>query len=251
MYMRCSYFEELLSCLNPGTPYHCDRVIRPADTHAWPVVRSHDFPELTAGYDTAGELFFKKATAFTPETFYADQGQGGRPGLNPESCVSQAGIQSESSTAEEGSLPFRHLLNQVRQAIVTMETMAKDLERDMEKAIGILALGLAEIMVRHHAGTDPDVLLNNLALALQKVKGREVRKTRLNPLDFEQTAASRDNLPGLVEHFETLRMEPDAVLTRGDCVIETDSGTIDATLENQFRMLMEAFGSVIESPRSG
>ena len=251
MHMSCSHFEEMSSNLEPGAPRFRDKIIKSADTQARLGVRSHDFPDFTAGRETPGELFLKKATAFRPEIFGADV-RGARAANGPaETCRPQTGDRGNVSTADEGSTPIRRLLHQVQQVIAAMEGVAPEVDREMERAVGLLALGLAQIMVKHTAEASPDVVLNSLTKALQLAKGREIRRIRLNPEDLEPASASREHLSGLVEHFEDLRLETDAGLTRGGCVVETDYGTIDATPENQFRVLMDAFRSVMGSARSG
>ncbi|RLC04707.1 MAG: hypothetical protein DRH90_08000 [Deltaproteobacteria bacterium] len=248
--MRCNYFEEMSSTPGLGGSRLCDRIIKPVDTHVCPEVRSHAFPDFTAGQNTQGELFVKNTTAFKPEAFYANQGAASYTNGLSESCTTHAGTQNKPSIAEDGTASIRHLLNQVQQAIVAMETVAGDVDREMERVVGLLALGLAEIMVNHTAETNPGVVLNNLEKALQRGQGQEIRKIRMNPGGIDQTDAFKDNLSGLVEHFEDIRLETDAALTRGGCVVETEYGTIDATPGNQFRVLMDAFRSVIGVARS-
>jgi len=72
----------------------------------------------------------------------------------------------------------------------------------------------------------------------------------MNPLDIELTDTSRHNVSGLVEPYEEMRLEADAALARGGCVVETDYGAVDVTPENQFRVLIEAFRSAADATRS-
>lgn len=224
-----------------------DKIIKSSDTHARLKVRSHDFPDFTAGHDAPGELFFKKNHEFKPESFSTDPVAAAYPKEPSVLSASPAGAQDKASSIKDKNASIRHLLRQVQQAIVAMETVAGDVDRQMERTVGLLALGLAEIMVNHAAETNPYVVLGSLSRALQKGQGQAIRKVWLNPADMEQTAASTEKLSGLVEHMEDLRLETDAALSRGGCVVETDYGTIDATPENQFRVLMETFRSVMGS----
>ncbi len=247
--MSCSHFEGISTAPESGSFRLCDRIIKPGDIHVSPDVKSHDFPDFTAERDTAGGLVANKATAFQPETFCADQDAAACTNGFSEPCASHAGTQGGSPSAGEGTEPIRQLLNQVQQAILAMETVARDVDREMERTVGLLALGLAEIMVNHTVETNPDVVLSSLAKALQRGQGREIRKIRMNPVDIEQTDRSRKNPSGLVEPFEDIRLEADVALARGGCVVETDYGTIDASPENQFRVLLDAFRSVADTAR--
>ena len=46
-------------------------------------------------------------------------------------------------------------------------------------------------------------------------------------------------------HVEDLQLEMDPAIDRGSCLIETKFGVVDATYENQFRLLLENFHSVV------
>ena len=223
-----------------------DKIIKSADTHARLKVRAHDFPDFTAGHEASGGLFFNETHEFKPEIFSTDKPAEVFQKEPSVSSASPSGTQGAAS-ADDGSTSIRHLLRQVQQAIVAMETVAGDVDRQMERTVGLLALGLAEIMINHATQTNPDVVLGSLSKALQKGQGQAIRKIRLNPADMKQTTASRKKLSNLVEHMDDLRLEPDAALSRGGCVVETDYGTIDATPDNQFRVLMETFRSAIGS----
>ena len=147
----------------------------------------------------------------------------------------------ESDAEREDMAGIQRLLEQVQQAIVSMASIAKQMDQEMENAVGLLSLGLAEIMVNHTVTSTPEVVLNNLARALRKGQGQDVRNVRLNPADMGPVRASKEKLSDIVENFKDLRLEADATIGRGGCVVETGFGTIDATYENQFMVLLNAF----------
>jgi flagellar biosynthesis/type III secretory pathway protein FliH len=244
-----NHCEAVTPSLESGAPHFCDKIIKSTDTRGRRKVRSHDFPDFTPGQDTPGELPFKRMADFTPAAFYTNQDAAGSAKGPSASHASRAGIQGQAAAGD--GTPMRHLLHLVQQALVSMEGAAEELDHAMERAVGLLALRLAEIMVNHTTETTSDVVLSNLSRALQKGQGQTIRKIRVNPVDMKPVAANRDSLSGLVGHMQDLPLKGDAALFRGGCVIETDYGTIDATPENQFRVLRDAFRSVIGSLRSG
>jgi len=248
--MACNHYEETSPGLGSGASRFRDKIIKSTDTHGRRNVRSHDFPDFTPGQDTAGELFLKGTASFEPEIFYANQNATGSKKEPAASYASHTGTQGQSATAEDGNASIRGLLKLVQQAIISMEGIAREVDREMERAVGLLALGLAEIMVKHTTETTPDVVLGSLARALEKGQGQTIRKIRVNPMDMEPVSTSREPLSGLLEHMKDLPLKADAALFRGGCVVETDYGTIDARPENQFRVLMDAFRSVTGSSGS-
>lgn len=251
MQLACNHCKALTSNPESGALHFCDKIIKSTDTRGRRDVRSHDFPDVTPGQDTPGELPFKRVAAFKPAAFYANQDAAGSAKGFSVSHASRTGIKGQAAAAAEDGTPIRHLLHLVQQAIVSMEGVARELDYEMERAVGLLALGLAEIMVNHTTETTPDVVLSNLSRALQKGQGQTIRKIRVNPVDMKPAAANGDSLSGLVGPMQDLPLKGDAALFRGGCVIETDYGTIDATPGNQLRVLLDAFRSIIGSSRSG
>ena len=227
-----------------GGAHLCHKIIKPADTHARSKMASHSFPEFTTGQDTTGDVFLKKAATFKADVFLSGQGIAGHPRPSEELSGFDSGSPAETPTAEDENASVRPLLDQVRRTVAAMEKMIGNVEREMERAVGLLALGLAENMVNHTADSHPEVVMDSLARALKRGQGQEIRSIRLNPADIELVSVSKEYLSGLVDHFDGLRLEKDAALTRGGCVVETDCGTIDATPENQFRVLEKTFASV-------
>jgi flagellar assembly protein FliH len=103
------------------------------------------------------------------------------------------------------------------------------MRREAEKDMIQLALAIARHVIQREVNVDPEVLLGVAKAALAHLEAREVYRVRVNPED----------LPLLGKHLETLGLArtveivPDAVLTRGGAIFETEKGDLDASLDGQ------------------
>ena len=108
-------------------------------------------------------------------------------------------------------------------------------ERDMVD----LAFHIARRIIGHAIEVQPQVVRDIVGEALVGARGREQIVVRLHPEDHEEVNAVRGEyvreLDGVALYFEA-----DSSLERGGCIIETESGRIDARLETQLEVLREA-----------
>jgi len=100
-----------------------------------------------------------------------------------------------------------------------------------------LALAIAEKIVKKMAGVRTEIALANVQEALKLVAGHTDVTIRVNPEDWK----SLEQLAGeVLQGYERIRFQPDEGLARGDCVVETRGGEIDASLDTQLERIAEA-----------
>lgn len=111
--------------------------------------------------------------------------------------------------------------------------------RSAEPQVVALALDVARVLVAQELALRPEAVVSMVAVALEELVQREPLRIRLHPEDLDLVAGhgvgSGRGMPELV---------PDAELERGDCVVETASGSIDARVGTRLgemrRVMLEA-----------
>ncbi len=108
-------------------------------------------------------------------------------------------------------------------------------ERDLLR----LAVKIAEKILGRELKSDRKAIIDIVANALRQARRNEMITVRVNPAD----------LPVIEEHGQRLEragreqfldIVPDPQVAKGGCVIESESGAIDAQLETQLRVLERA-----------
>lgn len=96
-----------------------------------------------------------------------------------------------------------------------------------------LALEIARKVIRREVATDPDIVIALARIALERLPSRVAAKVRISPEEFEYvTANSRQLGPD-----STLELSADFAIKRGGCVVQGESGTIDARIEEQLAVI--------------
>ncbi len=99
--------------------------------------------------------------------------------------------------------------------------------------VSLVMLICRELLGRE-ISTNPAVIDYTLGRALEMLRGATRVRARLHPEDVAWLGSISADLPAHVE------LVPDAALQRGECVLDSDRGSIDATWETQLRLVHEA-----------
>jgi type III secretion protein L len=108
-------------------------------------------------------------------------------------------------------------------------------ERDLLR----LAIKLAEKIIGREIERDDAALADLVSAALRHARQQEALTIRVNPADLPRVQAHRDRLdPSGRARFIDLVADPR--VGHGGCIIEGESGTVDARLDTQLRVLERA-----------
>jgi flagellar assembly protein FliH len=102
-----------------------------------------------------------------------------------------------------------------------------------------LTLALAEVVIRHEVRCRPETVRETLKAALKMAAENGRLTVRLHPDDLEnirQFLPELEQRPGAASRLE---FEADSSISKGGCLVETDSGIIDARLEGQLEALRQ------------
>ena len=127
-----------------------------------------------------------------------------------------------------------------------LKEVVKNLEREIEnhvldlepQLLSLLKTALY-VLIQRETSLSPEVLKTSLRQALSHVVEQTRVKIRLNPADLEFL---EDIIVDIRDEFSKLKdfeIVPDAEISRGGCLLETDFGLVDATLERKWREIWQ------------
>ncbi len=115
----------------------------------------------------------------------------------------------------------------------------EELLREARRSVLEVALRLAERVVHRYAEVDGQTVVRQLDAALSHVAQPVDALARVHPDDLAAVEAAMAELGRRHELGAALRVEADAAVGRGGCVLQYGQGRLDATLETQLRRLAE------------
>lgn len=134
---------------------------------------------------------------------------------------------------EEGLAQFTH---EISRALIQVRQMEQGLEAEY---IGLLR-ECVEKVIGQELRQAPEAIVGVVRNALLDARQQREITVRVHPEDAEILSKSQARLLEVLARANVIDVRPDPGVTRGGCVVSTELGTIDATLERQLDALTAA-----------
>jgi flagellar assembly protein FliH len=147
----------------------------------------------------------------------------------------------ERAGQEAAAERLEGLLNSLAQQLSELAHLQCRACRDLEKEMVRLALDVARKVVGREVQIDVETVAGVVREAVNRVEHAENITIRMNPADLQRLAERRPRLAAELAEAGRVRFEADASVSCGGCRVESDSGDIDARLEQRFKIVEAAF----------
>jgi flagellar assembly protein FliH len=143
--------------------------------------------------------------------------------------------QGERAGLEAGGKRAEAMLRRIAHTIEELGGLRQTLIQETEREMVQLALTLARRVVHREITLDPELAAALAHVALERLGTTTPATIRLNPEDYTVVAQDGARWGG-----NTVTVVPDPSISRGGCLVETEFGSVDATIERQFDELSRA-----------
>lgn len=187
----------------------------------------------------------------TENLLAASEDEDAETGPPPIEISEEALNQKISDSFNEGlkegkDLAERGLINVFRALRASSETIHnlrdKIFRESEEEIIKLIILAARKVIIRE-VSQDRSIIAEVVQNALAGLAVREEITVHLNPDDYLMVTSGRDDLLQKELLNERLLLKPDPAVATGFCLVETDMGVIDASLDSQMEQL---YRSLIE-----
>jgi len=136
---------------------------------------------------------------------------------------------------------FEEGLERFNNHLIHFDKQITLLRMELQKQILPLALKAAKKIVAEQLTLQPDTLVDIVIQALSPVVQNHRFTIFVNKADKEILETHKTRIREILEHVQSLSIQERSDVSPGGCIIETESGIINATIENQWRALEAAF----------
>jgi type III secretion protein L len=152
--------------------------------------------------------------------------------------VEQECQQLKEEAKEEG---FSEGLAKFNEHLINFDKQLRLLKMDLQKQILPLALKAAKKIVGEQLDLNPETIVEIVIQTLAPVTQNHRFNIYVNKDDKEILEANRPKIKNILEQVQVLTIQERNDVAPGGCIIETESGIINASIENQWRALESAF----------
>jgi len=117
---------------------------------------------------------------------------------------------------------------------------------EAQKDIATMALSVARKVLQKEIMTDPMTVVSIVKAALAKVSFKKQFLVYVNPLDLEVINSAGDEVRAVLDNYELLEFRANPQVEAGGCVVQTESGAVDAQIDRQFDEVKEAVMKAME-----
>jgi len=158
-----------------------------------------------------------------------------------------AGLQQAHNDLEQeyAALLEKECQERVAKEIAQLEDLLATIQREWSRAraktaetVTRMSIVVAEQIMKQEIKLDNSIVLNQVREALQHVTGVEHIKLRVNPADEAIIREYKVQLMSGSDSIRDLQITGDENVCSGGCILESDSGTVDATLETQLKKIV-------------
>ncbi|MFA6449860.1 MAG: FliH/SctL family protein [bacterium] len=125
-------------------------------------------------------------------------------------------------------------LSMMQQVIEQLKNYHIEILTDSQKDIAKMAMAVAEKVLHKEIMTDPNTVLSVVKNALSKVSFKKQFIVHVNPLDLEVLKSGSDQIRAVLDGYESLKFKASPQVEPGGCIVQTESGSVDARIDRQF-----------------
>jgi flagellar assembly protein FliH len=143
--------------------------------------------------------------------------------------------QGERAGIEAGGKRAEAMLRRVAQTLTDLASLRETLIQQTERQMVQLAITIARRIVLREVSLDPELIAAMAHVALKKLGTASPATIRLNPEDYTVVAHEGESWGG-----GQVTVVPDPAIARGGCLVESEFGRIDASIERQLEEMSRA-----------
>ncbi len=142
----------------------------------------------------------------------------------------------ERAGVEAGNKRAEAMLRRLAQTLDELRALRETMIRQTEQQLVSLSLAIARRILRREVAVDHDLLVAMARVALERVGESGTATIRLNPEDYGATVQRHG------DHWAGSRVKvvADPSVNRGGCLVESEFGFVDASVEAQFDQVASA-----------
>lgn len=145
---------------------------------------------------------------------------------------------------KQGAREVESLIHSMAAALDKSNSLLADLAKDSEGQIISLALAIAKKVVQREIMLDPKATADLIRAALKKVSHRKDFFVKVSPVDMETLKAQEGYIRQDLLQAQTFQIVSDTRVEPGSCLIETEAGTVEASISQQLAYIEEQLQNI-------
>ncbi len=211
----------------------------------------------TAAFFAQRKKELTKKVIFTEKFVISDSNQPVKVSLKnvsePALSISEAKIEIQNAYdkgfndgQDAASIAYQYEVSKYNEWLLEFQKITQELKTDysknvrqLEQAVIPSAVMIAKHILGREITNDSNVVIEQVKKAIKLTDEESVLKISINPLDFEVLNSVKSTLVGDKSLVAKIEISSDEQISRGGCLVFTNAGVIDATIESQLLKIQQ------------
>ena len=129
-------------------------------------------------------------------------------------------------------------------AITNLREARDSVVKSAETQLVELSLLIAEKIIAKKIETDPELINSVIEDTFDKISGSDRIIFKINPADADAVSAFQPTIESRLVGVEKITIQQDSTIQQGGCIIETDLGFVDVTIQEKLNLIIQTFKKI-------
>lgn len=156
--------------------------------------------------------------------------------------------QGREDAQQEASEQFGHASDMLAQALEEVSRLRGSLLQNSSNDMLRLVMSIVRQVLHAETSVNPQVIIDTIGRALSMAVRADYYHVRVNPADLETVTNHKPLFLASINGLKNLSFQPDPGISRGGCLLESEFGDVDATIDGQLDQIHRSLLATLEQP---
>jgi flagellar assembly protein FliH len=166
-----------------------------------------------------------------------------------ESGYKEGYEEGKQKASEDIKNQMSELINALQNTIDTINTERDKIFFSLKDDVARLIISYVRKIIKLELKTQKNIILANIESALKEISSKDSITIILSRDDIELVEEHSDEIKSKIRGLKNIKFLIEPYITKGGCIIETDYGSIDATIESQLFELEKLVSNTIPNSK--
>ncbi|MEG0037161.1 MAG: HrpE/YscL family type III secretion apparatus protein [Victivallaceae bacterium] len=133
--------------------------------------------------------------------------------------------------------------------LMCLEKETNNVQAKLKEALIPLAIASIKKIIGKELEMKPDIVVSLITNALKTVNQNKKITIFINPEDSEIVEGNKSEFRKVIEYADSIIISPRNDIEKGGCIIETESGIVNAQIKDQLAALEKAFTEILKESK--
>jgi flagellar assembly protein FliH len=170
------------------------------------------------------------------------------PPIDHQQELERAFRQGREAAQHEAIQQFGHASDMLAQALEEVTRLRGSLLQNSSNDMLRLVMSIVRQVLHAETSVNPQIIIETIDRALHMAVKADYYHIRVHPADLETVTEHKPLFLASINGLKNLSFQADPEIARGGCLLESEIGDVDATIDGQLDQIRRSLLATLEQP---